>query len=557
MLVRSIVICSAAAITNLSAIPIAYASPICGPAQTDKLLSPDPTAQDAFGISVSIDGDTAAVGTPYDDIASPNAGAVWLFDREPGGVWMPLLRLTASDADQDAGFSAVSVSSDFVLVGAHQQDSGAPYHSGAAYIFGKDFGGPDQWGEVEKLTASDASVEQHFGIFVALSGDIALVGAPGGHSYAGSGAAYVFERDFGGPDNWGERIKLTAPQGFTEHAFGWSVALDGDVAVVCDFQAEAPELEAGACYVFHRNQNGLDAWGYVKTLTASDGSENDWFGHSVGVSGELIVVGAVAAYEWPPNPGAAYIYERNEGGPDNWGEVSKLVASDAGTIPEFGRGVAIDGNLVIVGATRDNSATDGAAYLFHRNHAGIDGWAEVAKLQGVDAAVGDKFGSYVAISGHTALVGAPLHDQAGVDAGAVYEFTVPPDADEDGITDECDNCPITSNPNQVDADSDGWGDACDSCFGHDDNLDCNSNGVPDGCDPDFDGDGLIDDCDPDIDDDGVDNGPDVCDFTPIMLPPNLIEPDGSVLGDLDGDCDVDLIDYAIMQERFTGPNPIP
>jgi len=84
--------------------------------------------------------------------------------------------------------------------------------------------------------------------------------------------------------------------------------------------------------------------------------------------------------------------------------------------------------------------------------------------------------------------------------------------------------------------------------------DCNTNSVPDECEPDFDGDGLIDDCDGDIDNDGILNALDVCDHTPTSLFPELIEQDGSVLGDLDGDCDVDLVDYAIMQERFTGPN---
>jgi len=98
-----------------------------------------------------------------------------------------------------------------------------------------------------------------------------------------------------------------------------------------------------------------------------------------------------------------------------------------------------------------------------------------------------------------------------------------PDGDADGTIDACDNCPFVANTDQAD----------------------------------FDGDAAGDECDPDIDNDGVDNGPDVCDFTPTTLPSNLIEPDGSVLGDLDGDCDVDLIDYAIMQARFTGPNPAP
>ncbi len=84
--------------------------------------------------------------------------------------------------------------------------------------------------------------------------------------------------------------------------------------------------------------------------------------------------------------------------------------------------------------------------------------------------------------------------------------------------------------------------------------DCDGNEVPDDCDPDFDQDGLIDACDPDIDDDGVPNDSDVCDYTPLNLPPGMLEADGSVRGDLDGDCDVDLDDVTIMQARFTGPN---
>ncbi|MFH0981079.1 MAG: hypothetical protein V2A79_06030 [Planctomycetota bacterium] len=86
--------------------------------------------------------------------------------------------------------------------------------------------------------------------------------------------------------------------------------------------------------------------------------------------------------------------------------------------------------------------------------------------------------------------------------------------------------------------------------------DCNANDVPDECEPDFDGDGVIDACDPDIDDDGVPNETDVCNYTPHPLPPGaILQADGTLRGDVDGDCDVDLADYLILQQDFTGPNP--
>ena len=124
-----------------------------------------------------------------------------------------------------------------------------------------------------------------------------------------------------------------------------------------------------------------------------------------------------------------------------------------------------------------------------------------------------------------------------------FDLAYLPDGDGDGVPDAMDNCPTTANPDQADYDSDGLGDACDNC--------------PMAFNPDqadFDGDGLGDACDPDIDDDGVLNEADACDYTPLSLPGEYVEPDGSVKGDMDGDCDVDMSDFAAMQLRFTGPN---
>ncbi|MFH0980366.1 MAG: thrombospondin type 3 repeat-containing protein [Planctomycetota bacterium] len=123
------------------------------------------------------------------------------------------------------------------------------------------------------------------------------------------------------------------------------------------------------------------------------------------------------------------------------------------------------------------------------------------------------------------------------------------DCNSNGIGDDQD----IANGTSEDCNGNAIPDECDIAEGT--SADCDGNGVPDECEADFDGDGLIDACDPDIDNDGVLNDADVCDYTPTSLPVQYVEPDGSVKGDLDGDCDVDLADYALMQQRFTGPNP--
>src|SRR5207253_2576706 len=117
--------------------------------------------------------------------------------------------------------------------------------------------------------------------------------------------------------------------------------------------------QTGAAYVYSRNQGGVDNWGEVKKLTASDGASPDQFGISVAISGDTIVVGA---YNKNSSTGAAYVYSRNQGGVDNWGEVKKLTASDAHGFDEFGVSVAISGDTIVVGAPNKNSVT-GAAYV--------------------------------------------------------------------------------------------------------------------------------------------------------------------------------------------------
>ena len=402
--------------------------------EVKKLLASDAQTEDYFGWSVAISGDTAVVGAYGEDAGGHRAGAAYVFGRDEGGAdnWGEVTKLTASDAQAVDlfGFS-VAVSGDTAVVGAWHEDAGGG-NAGAAYVFERNQGGADNWGEVKKLTASDAQDFDQFGMSVAVSGDTAVVGAggedAGGSIFANFGAAYVFQRDQGGADNWGEVKKLLASDAQANDWFGWSVAVSGDAAVVgTPFEEDAGGTNAGAAYVFQRDQDGADNWGEVKKLLASGAQDFDQFGSSVAVSGDSAIVGAVLEDAGGSAAGAAYVFQRDEGGAGNWGEVKKLTASDAGVGDWFGMSVAVSGDTAVVGAWHEDAGggNAGAAYVFQRNQGGGRNWGEVKKLTASDAQAGDLFGRSVAVSGDTVLVGADGEDAGGTDAGAAYVFQEP------------------------------------------------------------------------------------------------------------------------------------
>ena len=397
--------------------------------EVKKLLASDAQPDDEFGISVAVSGDTAVVGARefHFPVGSPQPGAAYVFQRDQGGAdnWGEVKKLTASDAQANDIFGlSVSISGDTAVVGAPAEDAGGDA-AGAAYVFQRDQGGAGNWGEVKKLTASDADQGDFFGGSVAVSGDTAVVGAVGEDAGGGNaGAAYVFQRDQGGAGNWGEVKKLTASDAGVNDQFGSSVAVSGDTAAVGARQPEGLADETGAAYVFQRNAGGAGNWGEVKKLTASDADQSDFFGGSVAVSGDTAVVGAVGEDAGGGNAGAAYVFQRDQGGAGNWGEVKKLTASDAQANDLFGRSVSISGDTAAVGALFEDAGGSkaGAAYVFQRGEGGADNWGEVEKLVASDAEFNDFFGGSVAVSGDTAVVGAEREDAGGSSAGAAYVF---------------------------------------------------------------------------------------------------------------------------------------
>ena len=392
--------------------------------EVTKLIASDAQTGDQFGWSVAISGDTAVLGA-YAKAGFSGAAYVFEWNQSGPGNWSEVTRLTASDAQADDQFGiSVAISGDTAILGAYLEDAGGN-SAGATYIFQRNQGGSNNWGEVTKLTASDAQAGDGFGGVVAISGSTAIVGAvredTGG---VDAGAVYIFERDEGGTNNWGEVTKLTASDAQANDGFGASVAISGDAAIVGARWEDAGGSSAGAAYVFERNQGGPDNWGQVTKLIASDAAANDQLGWGSAVSGETAIVGAYLEDARGNNAGAAYIFQRNQGGPNNWGEVRKLTASDAQDSDHFGLRVAMGGDTAIVGARNEDTGGGdaGAVYVFERDEGGPDNWGEVQKLVASDAEAGVSFGVSVAISGNAAVVGAYFDNAAGIDAGAAYVF---------------------------------------------------------------------------------------------------------------------------------------
>ena len=265
-----------------------------------------------------------------------------------------------------------------------------------------------------KLTASDAGVGYLFGRDVGVSGSTIVVGAPGSQEQqVRIGGAYIYTRDEVG---WREVTKLTASDADGGDNFGFAVDISGDVIVVGANRDEDAGPMSGAAYVFERDETG---WHEVAKLVASDAQPYSRFGRAVAVDGNVIVVGS------PPfervvkdRSGSAYVFERDETG---WHEVAKLTVDDSVVGDRFALHVAVRGELVVVGAPNYllHSPLSGAAYIFERSEAG---WPLTAKLTASQRTLGDSFGFEVAIAENMIVVGAPGDSPSQKRTGAAYIF---------------------------------------------------------------------------------------------------------------------------------------
>lgn len=383
------------------------------------------------GTSVAVLGDTALLGAPTEDIGNnATQGAGYVFARS-GVTWTRQARLVASDgAATDQLGTGVALGPDWALLGAGSATVGANADQGAVYSFARS---GTTWSQQQKLTASDGVAGDAFGAAVAAAGNDAIIGAPqsdpGGA--AARGSAYVFTRS---GTTWSQQQKLTASDGVAGDQLGVSVGIDGGTAVAGAPLADVSgNADRGAAYVFSRS--GV-TWTQQQKLTAADGAANHQFGDSVGVLGNTAAVGAPLASGAMTTTGAAYVFVRSGA---TWSQQQKLAASDGKINERFGDSLAVVSEGVLVGASArgPGGAAPGAAYVYIRS--GV-AWAERATLVASDGLNLDHFGSAVAISGDTAVLGAPDDDfDAHSSHGSAYVFRVKGLAGQTcGALDQCD-----------------------------------------------------------------------------------------------------------------------
>ena len=344
-------------------------------------------------------------------------------------------RITAEDGSASDGFGrSVFLDGDTAIVGA----------GGAAYVFYRNHGGPENWGQVKKLAGGSG-----FGETVAVGGDAAMVGGE-----TNSNRAYLFYRDVGGADNWGSDVidsiyggnlsdfgysisvesdtmvvgaplavngfaqgfarvfyrepgniwglmkELTSSDSGVQHYFGWTVALSGDTIMVGQNSIYASSREV---FFYYRDQGGTNQWGEAKKITVASA-------RAIALSGDVAVVGVEGAQ-------AVNILERNTGGPDNWGLVKTIVSDEL----SFGRSVALSGDTLAVASHfhGEDGYYPGAVHVFGRNQGGSDNWGLVKRLFRQESGSQGDFGASLALHGDTVMIGTPWYDPDG-GSGSVY-----------------------------------------------------------------------------------------------------------------------------------------
>lgn len=354
---------------------------------------------DSFGRSVGISVDKSgvfvlvgAVGEDEDaQEMNPvqDAGAVYIFEKDYAGVnaWGLVDKITAPERTVNGNFGmSVAIHGDYAVVGSQYENNSA----GAAYVFTKGHSGSIGWALLKKLVASDGSFSDYFGGSVSLSDNYAIIGASnkawidaGGPIMYQAGAAYIFKKDAGGEDSWTEVKKIVATVPAEGDNFGNSVAISDDYSVIGAVNEDDSSEEtntinsSGSAYIFQNSLGGPENWGFVKKITAAVRGNNNRFGSSVAISGKNIIVGSdyddrdSQDANYMENSGAAYIFSKDNGGANNWGQLRKVTATTRATNSNFGIAVGISGQNALVGASlesNDQSETDnkiyaGAAYF--------------------------------------------------------------------------------------------------------------------------------------------------------------------------------------------------
>ena len=403
------------------------------------LITLTPVPNDQFGTSVAISGTMMVVGAPQDDTGAENTGMAYVYDLASATPTVPVATLNNPGLGNYAYFGhSVAISGTRVVVGAYQTDTIVQvglfgvitlYAVGSAYIYDLSSATPT----VPVATLKNPSPEQYdlFGYSVAISGTRVVVGAFADDTGASAaGSAYVYDLSSATPTVPVQTLNNPSPE--ADDYFGSSVAISGTRVVVGAYGDDTGASAAGTAYVY-------DLSSATPTLPAAalnkpSPAASDNFGYSVAISGMQVVVGAYRDDTGATDAGSAYVYDLSSATPAVSVAFLNNPAPAAGDW--FGTTVAISGTRVVVGASNDATVASsvGSGYVYDLTSATPT--VPVATLNNPGPAMGDGFGSSVAIDGITVAIGTPFDDSPQADKGSAYVFGPHPlDQDSDGLRD--------------------------------------------------------------------------------------------------------------------------
>ena len=438
---------------------------------------------DNFGLSISISGDTLAVGalgedsnqttitngtTASSDNSSDDSGAAYVYKRT-GTTWAQEAYIKAANAEAWDGFGAsVTVSGDTLAVGALGEDSnqttitnGATASgdnsaslTGAVYIYKRN---GTTWAQEAYIKAANAESDDFFSEWISVAGDTLAVAAKredsnqttitngtaasGNNSATWAGAVYVYKRT---GISWEQQAYIKAVNARAQAYFGGSVSVFGDTLAVGSWgefsnqttitngitaSGNVTAHRTGAVYVYKRTG---DAWAQEAYIKAANSEGGDDFGLKVSLYGNTLAVGAqfedsnqttitngatASSDNSFSHVGAVYVYKRTGA---TWAQEAYVKAANADWFDQFGSDISVSNDTMAVGAkmessnqstitngdtaSTDNSLSNtGAVYVYRRNGTT---WAQEAYIKAVNRGFNDEFGYSVSLSNDTLAVGA-------------------------------------------------------------------------------------------------------------------------------------------------------
>jgi hypothetical protein len=376
--------------------------------QYQKLLASDGEYDDWFGFSIDIDGYYAIIGARWDDVNGVvNAGSAYIFKYD-GETWIEEAKIYASDGEEGDWFGhSVSISGDYAFISATSDETKGKA-SGSVYVF--KYNGTT-WVEEQKILVQPGGGESaiDFGWSVCADGEYVLIGAQNDDDLGdSSGSTYVFKYD---DARWNEVQKILPTDGKAWAYFGHCISIDSDYAII---GARCDEF-IGAAYIFKLEGT---TWVEKQKLVSADGVAGDYFGRSVFINGEYLIVGANCDDDNGEDSGSAYIFKYNG---SSWIQQVKIKASDGEPEEEFGNAVYINEDYALIGMQFDdeNGMYSGSAYIFKRDDIS---WIEQVKLIPPDGGYWEQFGNAVFMKDDFAFICSLYDNESGLYSGSTYIY---------------------------------------------------------------------------------------------------------------------------------------